>query len=354
MRVSVIINNYNYDRFVGCAIDSALQQSYENVEVIVVDDGSLDGSLTVVREYASAITLVAKTNGGQGSAYNSGFERATGEIVIFLDADDWLYPNAVAEVAAGWRAGASKVQFRLALVNEKGEPLGRYVPRSMHDRDALKVLREFGTYGSPPGSGNAFASEFLQAVMPMDERIWQTAADTVPIMLAPMYGEVISLAKTLGAYRLHRRTGEKELLLNNAPQGLWQEFERIKSTKGFVEAQLVQRALPVRTPLLMAPWECRIIAMCIRFGGDAPDAAVPSASKLLWFTLVSIWRWPDWGWIRKFLLSGWTVLLLCMPSAVAQRLALKHRLFTGQADTSAQVGSNRRRSTPSMGNSTKR
>ena len=86
--VSILINNYNYDRFISQAIDSALNQTYPNVEVIVVDDGSTDNSLVVIRNYRDRITPVVKNNGGQASALNAGFSICKGEIICLLDADD--------------------------------------------------------------------------------------------------------------------------------------------------------------------------------------------------------------------------------------------------------------------------
>jgi Glycosyl transferase family 2 len=329
MRVSIVINNYNYEEFVGRAVESALHQTHADVEVVVIDDGSQDNSVATLGAYAGVTTLVCKTNGGQGSAYNTGLQHSTGDIIIFLDADDWLYPEAAAEVVAVWQTGVVKAQFRLSLVDRDGEPLGRHVPRSMHDREALELVRNFGAYGSPPGSGNAFSAEFLRQVLPMDESRWRTAADTVPILLAPMYGTVISLPKTLGAYRIHRRTSGEDLLLNNAPEGLWQEYARIESTKRFVEGALKQRAASLRKPLLLAPWECRIAALCVRFGGQIPNGLVCSKRELAWSTLGSLWRWPLWGWTRKLLLSAWIVLVLSLPRGVAWRLARRHRSSIG-------------------------
>src|SRR5215470_16584996 len=107
--VSVVINNYNYGRFVGEAIRSALSQSYAPVEVIVVDDGSTDNSRNVIEEYGKEITTVFKANEGQSSAFNAGFAKSSGEIVCLLDADDLFLPNKVEKVvgayadkATGW------------------------------------------------------------------------------------------------------------------------------------------------------------------------------------------------------------------------------------------------------------
>jgi glycosyltransferase involved in cell wall biosynthesis len=337
MRVSVIINNYNYERFLASAVDSALRQTHPDVEVIVVDDGSSDGSLSLLQPYGASIKLVVKDNGGQGSAYNAGFERASGELVIFLDADDWLYPAAAAELAAVWRAGVVKLQFRLGLVDESAAPLGRYVPRSMHDRNALSLVQRFGCYGSPPGSGNAFAAGFLRKVLPLEAARWRTAADTVPIVLAPLYGDIVSIPKILGAYRLHRRISAEDLLFNNAPEGLWQEFSRIEASKQLVATALSRQGMQLSQPLLLAPWECRITTLCMRFGGKTPGPDVSSARSrhLFRFTLRSIWQWPEWGWIRKLLLSFWTALVLYAPNGVARRLAVKHRQMTGVPEPGA-------------------
>ncbi len=331
MRVSVIINNYNYERFLARAVDSALRQTHPDVEVIVVDDGSSDGSVSLLQRYGAAILLVAKDNGGQGSAYNAGFERVSGELVIFLDADDWLYPAATAELASAWRAGVVKLQFRLGLVDESAAPLGRYVPRSMHDHNALSLVQHFGCYGSPPGSGNAFAADFLRKVLPLEAARWRTAADTVPIVLAPLYGDIVSIPKILGAYRLHRRMSAEDLLFNNAPEGLWQEFARIEASKRLVATALSHQGRQLSEPLLLAPWECRIATLCLRFGGKAPGSDVPRARSqhLFRFTLRSIWQWPEWGWIRKLLLSFWTVVVLYAPNGVARRVAAGHRQMTG-------------------------
>ena len=330
MRISIVINNYNYRHFVGRAIESALAQTHDDVEVVVVDDGSTDDSLDVIRGFGSRIKVIEKRNGGQGSAYNAGYGLATGGALFFLDADDWLYPEAAARVAATWRDGVSKVQFPLELVDREGQSMGRRVPRSMHDREAMNLLKDFGAYGSPPGSGNAYGAEFLKHVMPMDEGIWRTAADSVPILLAPAYGEVLSLQTALGAYRQHRSADDGSLLSNNAPSGLWHEFERIAWTKRYVQESLSALGRQPRVPQFLAPWEARLATLCARFGGEAaPGASHPSASRLMRFALHSVWRWPMGGVRFKSMLSIWMVGVWLLPLPLAQRLARMHRASVG-------------------------
>src|SRR6476646_282737 len=93
--VSILINNYNYERFLKDAIDSALNQTYSKIEVIVVDDGSTDNSRSVIESYQDKVTAIFKENGGQASAFNTGFEASQGEIICFLDADDMFQPEKV-------------------------------------------------------------------------------------------------------------------------------------------------------------------------------------------------------------------------------------------------------------------
>jgi glycosyltransferase involved in cell wall biosynthesis len=294
-----------------------------------VDDGSKDDSLRVLRSFGACVTVVQKRNGGQGSAYNLGFARSSGDIVIFLDADDWLYPDAVARVVDAWRPGVAKIQYPLSLVDRRGNTLGRQVPRSMSDRGALDLLRKFGTYNSPPGSGNAYAADFLRKILPMDESQWRIAADTVPIALAPAYGEVVSISRPLGAYRLHRRTDDDSLLLNNAPSGLWHDYERIEQSKNLVAEAFARLHLKSRAPLLLAPWEARVAVICARFGGDAPAQCGGSNAKVAWLALYSVLLWPDWGLQKKILQFAWMVLVLVLPAPSARTLAQKHKSNVG-------------------------
>lgn len=94
-KVSIIITCYNYDRFVADAVSSALSQTYHNVEVIVVNDGSTDDSHDVISQFADRITYICQTNAGVAAARNSGLEISSGQYCCCLDADDWISPNYI-------------------------------------------------------------------------------------------------------------------------------------------------------------------------------------------------------------------------------------------------------------------
>ena len=92
-KISVIIPNYNYAQYIGHAIESVLRQSYQNIELIVINNGSTDNSLEVLEKYGDKILLINQPNLGQSGARNSGLSLSSGEFIAFLDADDFWEPN---------------------------------------------------------------------------------------------------------------------------------------------------------------------------------------------------------------------------------------------------------------------
>ena len=98
MKVSIIVPIYNVERYLEACIESILSQTYENFELILVDDGSPDQCGIMCDKYAvqdSRIKVIHKENQGLGMARNTGLDYATGEFVCFVDSDDWIEPNAV-------------------------------------------------------------------------------------------------------------------------------------------------------------------------------------------------------------------------------------------------------------------
>lgn len=205
--VSIIIPNYNYAHFLPQSIESALNQTYPHVEVIVVDDGSTDSSPDVIRTYGTRVTPILKENGGPTSALNEGFAQSRGDMVIFLDSDDVLFAEAVDRVLHAWKPGVAKVQYRLEVLDDKNRPTGIVTPSGpcpVRHQEWREFILSTGMSWHPPTSGNAYSREFLLNFMPIDTDAWPTAQDTYLGVLSPFYGDVIVLNTVLGFYRVHK------------------------------------------------------------------------------------------------------------------------------------------------------
>lgn len=99
-KISVIITAYNSKEYVTAAIESAIQQTYENIEILVIDDGSTDNTETIINRFMPKVRYVKQENGGPSSARNLGIEKSSGEFLAFLDADDVWMPEKLHEQAA--------------------------------------------------------------------------------------------------------------------------------------------------------------------------------------------------------------------------------------------------------------
>ena len=98
-KISVVIPLYNKENSIRKTIYSVLQQTYDNIEILVINDGSTDGSLDIIKAIKSdKIRIITQNNSGVSAARNRGIEEAVGDWVVFLDADDFMFPNALSHL----------------------------------------------------------------------------------------------------------------------------------------------------------------------------------------------------------------------------------------------------------------
>jgi glycosyltransferase involved in cell wall biosynthesis len=198
--VSILIVNYNYGRFVSTAIESALSQTYSNVEVIVVDDGSSDNSRQVIDRYSGRVHAIYKKNGGQPSATNAAFAASSGDIICLLDSDDYFLPDKVSKIVACYQQHpeASYVFHALQRVDGNGADIGIKEPMD----GSRSLERKVKGFMPPPTTGLTFRRSAWNMIKPMPEEL-RTLGDNyfkfVIIELARGY----YLAEPIGVMRLH-------------------------------------------------------------------------------------------------------------------------------------------------------
>jgi glycosyltransferase involved in cell wall biosynthesis len=317
-RVSLIVTSYNYAPFLTQTIDSALAQTYPSVEVVVVDDGSTDASPDIIRSYGDRVIAIFAANGGQAAAENAGFAASSGEIVLFLDADDYLYPDAIDAVVEAWRPGAAKVQFYLDAVDKAGDGLGFRLPNlPMSDDDVMPLIERYGYYPSPPTSGNAYARAMLDRVLPMCGSTWRRGPDGLLNALAALYGPIATIHRSLGAYRIHGRNmyaGALDVVMLRA--NVKNELDR--------ETAIKEHARRLGQPItgglcLTIPAHCKARLISLKLDPEHHQPSDDTLIGLAWAGVRACWRFPHLSAKKRFIASVIFLLLPTMPRSLLAR-----------------------------------
>ncbi len=146
-KISIIVPAYNAERWIGRCIESVLGQTYENHELIIVDDGSTDGTLDVCLRYKSAdsrIVVISQENAGVNAARNKGIDSSSGGYLMFLDADDWIGDDVLMECSKVIkdRGSSDILQFPIISVMGDNEYIGEFMPETKTYADKKDVLAD--------------------------------------------------------------------------------------------------------------------------------------------------------------------------------------------------------------------
>ena len=164
--VSVIVPVYNVEKYVGDCIESLICQSYNNIEVILVDDGSVDSSGKICDEYAqqdTRIKVIHKENGGLSEARNFGITSATGEYYSFVDGDDFLSEDAILQMISLIKEKKCEIAVcNMIRYFEDGETEPFYVPS--HTPKVLDGQDRFETLLQPSVCNKIFRAELFDSV----------------------------------------------------------------------------------------------------------------------------------------------------------------------------------------------
>jgi glycosyltransferase involved in cell wall biosynthesis len=204
--ITVLIDTYNYGRFIEEAIDSVLGQdlAQEEIEILVVDDGSTDDTAERVKRYGDRLCFFSKPNGGQASTLNFGIERARGEIVALLDGDDYWLPGKL-----------RRVMDEFAKQPQAGMVYHDFFFKSDNSSAPLPTSGLVGISGSLPSDAKsllgfdiplcaalAFRRTTLQRLLPIPQSLVVQAdahLSACAIFLAP----IVYVAEPLTVHRIH-------------------------------------------------------------------------------------------------------------------------------------------------------
>ena len=198
-KVSIVTPSFNQASFLEQTLRSVLEQDYPNLEYIVIDGGSSDGSLEIIHKYADRLAYwQSQPDQGQTDAINQGFTRASGEILAWLNSDDLLLPGAVNAAARALQAHpeAAMVYGDALLINAEGKTIGKF-PAAQTD---YRKLRR--GYVHIPQQASFFRADLWQQVAPldvsfyfaMDYDLWVRLAALAPLVYVP---------ELWAAFRLH-------------------------------------------------------------------------------------------------------------------------------------------------------
>jgi glycosyltransferase involved in cell wall biosynthesis len=261
LRVSIVTPSFNQVDFLEETILSVLEQDYENIEYIVVDGGSTDGSVDLIKKYAPRITSwISESDLGQTDAINKGFSMARGDILAWLNSDDTYRPGAVSE-AVGFLKDHPEVGMiygKAYYMDEQGTPVARY-PAGLTSYQGLR--RGINTI---PQQTMFFRSKLWGMVGPldptffyaMDYDLWVRIAAVTPIAFHPVF---------MANFRLH---GDSKSLTQ--AYRCWPEMMRVHFRDGGTRFSVLYLKYLIRRvvePIM--PWRIKIKRTLFKLGNGS-------------------------------------------------------------------------------------
>jgi glycosyltransferase involved in cell wall biosynthesis len=297
--VTVLIDTFNHERFIEEAVVSALEQDFPagEMEILVVDDGSTDRTPEILRKFAPRVRVLRKQNGGQASAFNAGIPEARGEIVAFLDGDDWWACDKLSRVTEAMAAdeAAGIVGHGITVVHRDGREQQEILRDGFRfQADNVEGARLFRVRRSFLGTSRMTIRASLLAKIGRVPEAIAIEADEYLFTLAAVLSSVRILPEPLTYYRLHDanlyhmsemdrgRAKRKQAVIAALADALW--------------AELVQRGI---SPAVRA-----VLIDVVRAEADQ-----------LRLSLGDGWPWETVG-------TEWTIYRTLHPDA-----SLPHRVF---------------------------
>ncbi len=222
-KVSIVIPVYNTQEYLEECINSALNQTYNKIEVIVVDDGSTDRSPEIMKKYSDKITIITKKNGGTASALNRGIKSMTGTWFKWLSADDVLYPNAIEEIVSE----SSKIENKentifysnYDIINSDGKIVEKFIEPDYNNLENFQqhVILLDHYFGN--GTTSLIHRSEIERYGPFNETIGYKEDYELWLRYCVLHNCRLHLIpKTLAKYRIHQKQLTKEKIVVSLSQ----------------------------------------------------------------------------------------------------------------------------------------
>jgi len=297
--VSVLIDTYNHERFIEQAIASVLEQDFpaSEREIIVVDDGSTDRTPEIVKKFEPRVRLLRKENSGQASAFNTGIPECKGEIIAFLDGDDWWACNKLSRVAGTLTTESAIGIVGHGIVNvqrdgsEQAETLREGFRFQANSVEGARLLRRRGAFLGT--SRMTIRADVLRRIGAVPDAI-QVQADEYLFTMAAVLAGVQILPEALTYYRMHEANSFQ--IAGNDLQKLRRKQKSLKVLASSLMRDLAQCGVE--------PQVCRTIV-------EYTQASADQLRLML-----------DGGWPWETVRTEWKVYEVLHPEA-----PLSHRLF---------------------------
>jgi len=277
--ITALVDTYNHERYIEQALVSVLEQglSPAELEIVVVDDGSTDQTPSIIQKFVPHVKHVRKKNGGQASAFNAGFAEARGEIVAFLDGDDWWAKEKLLTVAdalerepAVAAVGHGHYEF-----HEKTNETRLLVPQrpaliSMADREATRIAALHRRFLLP--SALTVRRKVLEWIMPIPEEVVFIA--DVPLQAAALVMGTLILDQPLFYYRFHAQNLYSIDPKQNDDAKLCRKYQMTELVCERVYRRLVELGVPEESvsEFLDGVWVEAKRFRLARFGGSRLEA----------------------------------------------------------------------------------
>ena len=333
-RVSVVVPAYNEGVVLRACVDSILASGYRWLEVVLVDDGSSDDTLAIMREYEGdpRVLVVAKPNGGKGSALNAGIARATGEVFVFVDADGVFTPTTIPRLLAGFRHRRVGAVCGNDLPINVTNPLTALLAVLTHVGTGMtrRALALVGMLPIVAGNSGAFRADLVR-------RLGGFREDTV--------GEDLELTWRVHFAGYDVEFAPRATVLAEVPstlRGLWKQ--RVRWQRGLIQTARIHRRRIWRTPTdpirAYLPWNlvamlvvpvCQVVALPVvvlavalgdlRFNGPLGVVLWLGMGLALGVTLLSLALDRAWADLRLLpVLPLWVPLSLMMSAVTVTAL----------------------------------